>query len=633
MVKKQSSLICASIILLLINQHLFAQQDSVYNRWAEFAEEDAEIIELVQQLTDNPINLNKAEHSDFSRIPFLTQAHIEQILQYRNQNKRFKSRRPLHKILGKELYTLLKPFFSIRDIRKNSGYLKQKFQYPIDPGSAVKKYRGEPWSSKSKLYFAREKTLKIGLVTQKDVGEPNPIDYLSGYVSYNKTYWQAIAGRYHFRFGHGLAYANPFANQKSAMVLNPLRSLKTSAAPSLSSAENNGLFGACLKAQPFETFNLVLFTSVQNLDARFSRKTDKIIGIDYDGYHRTDSELEAKNNLAERITGFSASQQINPSLKVSGLISHNTYNPKIHFGQPDVSESDLRRQYYHFSGKGLKQLSLHYTGQIKAFNLSGEMCTSDQGSPGYSQKILILAEHIQFGGAYWWLSKNYQAPHGGVFNHTSNFPQAQQGLYLAAQTELGNGLTFKAYKFFTKDLWRGYFESLPQVYDEWFIETSYTIPDRIIRFQLRDKKQTQTAAPAYGQKIYRLDYEWEPNWKLRLKLRLARTNLEQGKENGTYFFQDFKYALTKHTLFYTRVTFFQTTSFKSALYEYENDLPGSFANYPLYGQGHKWYLMARVSFTDHFRLWMKLRYLRRTNPDSGISTLSRDLRFQVDWFI
>ncbi len=86
-------------------------------------------------------------------------------------------------------------------------------------------------------------------------------------------------------------------------------------------------------------------------------------------------------------------------------------------------------------------------------------------------------------------------------------------------------------------------------------------------------------------------------------------------------------------MIYARVTFFHTTSFKSALYEYENDLPGSFANFPLYGQGHKWYVMARVSFADHFRLWIKLRYLKRLNEEKQTATLARNLRIQLDWII
>jgi len=631
MTKRQGNLILIVCTLFFSYLPTFAQQDSLIARWAELAEDDVEIIELLQQLADNPINLNRAERNDFTRIPFLNSKHIDQILEYRNQNKLFKSRRPLNKILGTELYVLLKSFFSIRDIRKNNGYLKQKFVYPIDPDPTTQKYQGQLWSSSSKIYFARDKKIKMGIVTQKDVGEPNPLDYFTGYLAYSKSGWQAIAGRYNFRFGHGLAYANPFANQKSAMVLNPLRSLKTSVGPSLSSSENTGLFGACLSSRFSNNLSLTLFGSIQQLDARISRFTDEVIGIDYDGYHRSDSEVDAKNRLTERIIGLSVSKQIIQSLNISLLFSRNQYNPQIQFKQPDVSESDLRRQYYHFSGNRLNQVSAHYDSQIKNVTFSGEACFSDKGSPGYSQKILFLKDCVQFGAAYWWLNKNYQSPHGGVFNHSSTFPQAQQGLYLAMQIKPTKSLTIKAYNFYTKDLWRGYFDTLPQSYKEWFIETSYTILNKSLTLRIRNK--TQITASDFHQKIYRLDYAWNPDLKLRIKTRITRTILEEVNENGTYIFQDFKYSLTKQALIYARVTFFQTTSFNSALYEYENDLPGSFANYPLYGQGHKWYLMCRANLGNHFRLWMKLRYLKRTNMDEQTSILSRDLRFQVDWII
>lgn len=639
MKNQYGNLILIVCIFHFSQKAVFSQQDSVYGRWIEFIEDDTDLIERLDQLTENPVNLNSAEQSEFSTIPFLTIKQINLILDYRNHNEKFKSRAPLRKILGTELYALLKPFFTVKTIQKNKGYLKQKYIHPIDPDPITQKYLGEPWSSYGKFYFARDKKLKMGMITQKDAGEQSPLDFISGYLAYSGNKWQAIAGSYHFRFGHGLAFTNPFANQKSAMVLNPLHSQKTVSAPSLSSAENSGLFGLSINSQLLKNFEMTLFGSVQHLDARTDRNSEQVIGIDYDGYHRTNSELNKKNQLTERIGGLSISKTFASNFNASVLLNRFSYSPKIRFKQPYISEQDLRRQYFHFKGDHLNQLSMYFDGEIKKLNLSGEFCTSDIGDPGYSQKIMFTEEHVKFGAVYWWLSKNFQTPHGGAFNYGGTNPQAQKGLYLAVQAQLSNELSIKAYKFFTKDLWRGYFNTLPQTEEEWLIEGSYAVSKKTFALRIRSKTLTQSsgenliAAPDFHQTIYRLQYVWNAEKRLRLKTRIALTELNGENEDGMYLFQDIKYGLNRYVLIYSRITFFQTSSFKSALYEYENDLPGSYANYPLYGQGHKWYVMIRGSIGEHFRVWLKLRYLKRASTPEQTSLLKRELRLQLELII
>ena len=85
--------------------------------------------------------------------------------------------------------------------------------------------------------------------------------------------------------------------------------------------------------------------------------------------------------------------------------------------------------------------------------------------------------------------------------------------------------------------------------------------------------------------------------KIRLKGRfeyaafdIAATNLH---ENGYLIFQDLRYSPTNNLNIYGRIIFFQTDSFNSAIYEYENNLTGVLANIPLFYEGVRWYLMFR----------------------------------------
>jgi len=615
-----------------------AQDDSLLTKWAELSEDDASFSERLQQLTEHPIHINQASKTELAELPFLTSALIDSILAYRKSNGKFTTKYQLSPILGKGMYNILKPFFTVKNRRLKRGYLKHKNYYPINPAKTTQNYNGGLWYNKTKTFYSINPSSNIGIITQKDIGEQSVFDYLSAYISYNSEHCKLILGQYNFQFAHGLAFANPFSTQKSAMVLNPLRGLHNYANPSLSSAENSGLFGLYFSTQKWFGTDFHFFISRHNLDANFDESKEYITDIDYDGYHRTVNEIRSKNKIFEQITGFAISRPIGPFLTTSLLFADYKYTPGIQFKTPVVSDAQIRRQYYHFSGNDLKQFSFSYTVDYKMLSASGELVTANKGLPAYSQKLFIKKEQVQFGVAYWYAAKNFQSPHGSFFAESSAFPQAEQGFYLAAKMRLNKSFSIKAYKFFKEDLWRSYFNSLPQSKDEWLAEAIFIKPRKKIILRIRQKSSTVSSANLQGtsqedlQTIYRLHYSWNPDKNVRLQTRIAHTQLNKKEERGTYVFQGFRYKFNRWCTFYTRVAFFHTRSFSSALYEYESDLPGSFANYALYGQGHKWYVMLRSELGAHFRFWLKLRYLKRYDSAVYEQSINRELRYQLDYY-
>ncbi len=598
--------------------------------------DDVSIVERLQRISENPVSLNFADREELAEIPFLPAAQIDSILSYRKRKGVFKSRRPLRKILGPELYAVLKPFFTVSRHKSKRGYLTQKNYYPLDPGKTAQKYPGGLWYNKTKLRYSVNQNTSAGFITQKDVGEESLLDFYSAFISYKSERWKLILGQFHFQFGQGLAFSNPYSTQKSAMVLNPLRRLKTRAAPSLSSAENSGLFGLYLNRHFQNNIEVHLFASGNYLDARLDTNNETVTGIRYTGYHRTISETAAKNRLFEQITVAAVSFPAGYGLNASLLLCRYRYNPSIQFTSPYVSNSDLRRRYFHFSGSRLNQMSFSYNTHGKSVDASGELSASDKGTPGFSQKLFFRWDRFQFGVSYWRLSKNFQSPRGTVFDDSNPFPSAQQGLYLAFKIKPFAFFTLKTYKFFVKDLWRGWFNSLPGLKDEWLLEGNYSFPKKQITLRIRQKSRLVSAPGEKDflgeeiQTIYRLHYKWTPDKNFRLQSRVAYTHLNLDREHGIYIFQDFRYSFTPKLALYSRITFFQSYSFRSALYEYENDLPGSFANYALYGKGQKWYLMLRAQPAESIRLWLKLRYLKRYGKTAYRGSRIRELRFQAE---
>ena len=107
----------------------------------------------------------------------------------------------------------------------------------------------------------------------------------------------------------------------------------------------------------------------------------------------------------------------------------------------------------------------------------------------------------------------------------------------------------------------------------------------------------------------RFDITYNPSILLRFKTRFEYSKFfikDAGlSEEGYLVFEDIRAQLLKELLIYGRVIFFQTNSFNSAIYEYENDLTGILGNKGLYGEGIRYYFILRYKIIRKISLSFK----------------------------
>ena len=81
---------------------------------------------------------------------------------------------------------------------------------------------------------------------------------------------------------------------------------------------------------------------------------------------------------------------------------------------------------------------------------------------------------------------------------------------------------------------------------------------------------------------------------MRGRFEYNNINLKNSTEEGFITFQDIHFYLSSAINLYTRIAFFKTDSFNSAVYEYENDLPGTLISSALFGEGVRWYFVLKI---------------------------------------
>ncbi len=130
--------------------------------------------------------------------------------------------------------------------------------------------------------------------------------------------------------------------------------------------------------------------------------------------------------------------------------------------------------------------------------------------------------------------------------------------------------------------------------------------------------------------------------KIRVRSRAEKVFITHSQYlseiQGIHIYQDIRWNFFSFVTLNARYSSFETADYNSRIYEFENDLPGTFSNYALYGKGSKWYLMLKLSLWKTLRIWIKYRniYFDDTEAigsgDMEIEGNSRqDVRVQLNY--
>ena len=108
------------------------------------------------------------------------------------------------------------------------------------------------------------------------------------------------------------------------------------------------------------------------------------------------------------------------------------------------------------------------------------------------------------------------------------------------------------------------------------------------------------------------------NYRFELKYKLTKTiqgktrieyidySLGNNLESGFLTYQELKYKIKDRISLVGRVILFDTKSYNTRLYEFENDLRGVMTNLPMFGEGFRWYILLNYEIIKNLKLYFKI---------------------------
>lgn len=647
-------------------------ENAVQNTESEF--ENESILEDLSQLNEVRLLVNDTTNHflKLEQYGLISPVQVHSLKEYIQQYGALKSVNELIAVpdFTKEDVARIKPFVSVGEERESAISFQEQFQLGRSQfifrnqmlvenqkgflGNAeTRKYLGNKQKTYFKLRHQYRDKMSIGLLGDKDAGEeflqganPMGFDFYSAHISLkpnSKLIHQVIAGDYEVKIGQGLIQWNGFSLGKGSDATTIY--LKAPVLrPYTSSNEFNFLRGGATQLQLHQNWKATVYGSHKKIDATL--RTDSLAGnaiysIQQTGLHRTKSEIERKKNAHEQLAG------------VHVQFKKNWWTVGVAAQQRMLSDSIIYRnqdyQTFYPKGKQFQHVGINYTAIRNRVYFFGESAMSGGGATAHIhgiQRFFLSGAKATI--AYRNYAKHYQSQYASALSENTSV-QNERGVYLGFDYSPLPAISVKTYVDYFTFPWKKFRLSKPSKGNEFFLQTIYQ-PNRQtaleFRTKLENKEINQLAGDSPIHKITpqsrysnRLELRTYPSKSLYLKSRIGHSfyKTSQKKENGYLLFQDVVYQTEdKKTKLYGRLAVFNTPSFDSRVYAYENDLLYNFSVPAYYGKGTRAYAMASYAPSRQLKFWLKLaqtNFADREVISSGNNQINgnqkTDIKFQM----
>jgi hypothetical protein len=608
------------------------------------------LTELLHECLEHPMNLNTVEEGDLHSIFLLSDFQINALLLHRRLFGKFITVYELQSIdfWDQETIDRVLPFVHIDDklnqlhlsVKEaiNQGSYEATFRYQTIlqekkgytqvsdslQNSSNAYYHGNKDHYYSRFNYAYRSNLSAGITAEKDPGEAffrgaqrNGFDFYSAHAFFQGgKYLKSFAlGDYQVQIGQGLNFWTGYAFNKSSDVMSikktaqPLRPFK-------SSDESRFLRGTAVHLG-FGPWSMLTFASIKRVDAALEIDSTNqdfyfATGTDQSGLHRTNAENSRRHSLKETIAGTSVRLQLN----------------RIHFGvhaiyqgfdQP-VLKDTLPYNQFDFRGDRVLTGSLDYSFMRKNAHFFGEFSINPISKATAQLHGLLLALHqrCSFSALFRSYERDYVSFYNAGFSESGN-TQNESGLYLGLKYQPNRLLTLNAFLDVFSFPWLNYQVSSPTKGNEVLLQLSYR-PSKTLEIYARYRQQlhqknsrdldgTVSFVENVQQANYRIHISYNASESITFRSRIefvALKRLSNINEKGIVLLSDVLFKPKSWPFDLTlRYTLFDTDSYDSRLYAYENNVLNVFSIPALFNQGSRGYVLMRWTFLKNFDVWLR----------------------------
>lgn len=626
-----------------------------------------ELAQFLIDLANNPANINTASLDELIPIPGLNIRLAQGIIQYR-RTKPFETVDELLEVGGIGPATLerVRPYVTVgpradltRRLLLSPGYwtsggrfemfsrmqtvMEEQVGYTPPETEGQTRYAGNQIRYYQRFNY-RSRRLSLNLTQQKRPGEP-----LSGPTDFDFNSWHVgihdvgylrrlVVGDYGIWAGQGLVLWTGMAFGKGRDVISSPSRRERGLQPYQSSEETRFMRGVAatvggdLQLTGFYSKRPLSATVVQGDSIRFPSST---------GFHRTPTERARRFNT--ELMKYGGRLRYSTNIGVFGATGYYAEYDKY------IVPGTALHNTYDFEGSVASAFGVDYRFFLGPLILYGEGARSRNGGMGFVTGLEYpIDDNTDVALVYRNYAKDFQSLYGSGFGEVSGLPRNEEGLYVGLSHQINSMFTFTGYfdqfrfpapRFGTRQATTGF---------DWLasleIRFSRALQGYILtRSKIRENDYT--VFDNFGREINvmgqdartsirtQLDYQITRNFRTRTRFEWVRArDRHSDPEYGMLIFQDIRWNPVSRLTVDMRLALFETDSFTSRVFSFENDMLYVFSIAALSGVGQRGYILLRYNATSNIDVWLKYAatvFEDRQSVGSGLDESIGNVRSQI----
>lgn len=651
-----------------------------------FQDEDISYEELYESLLllySNPINLNKSDREELKSLYILSDYQINSLLAYKSKYGKLLSIYELQAVPGFDNITIHKllPFVTVEEHGLNTdnrpllqriwnernNYLLLRYERTLEkkkgyttpviqPGEVPpSRYVGSSGKHYARFRVSHINDFSLGFTAEKDAGEtytwdPTTHRYGADYYSFhfqleNKGKLKnLLVGDYQIQFGQSLLLAAGFTIGKGAETITTVRRSNLGIRPYTSVIETNFFRGVAATYSINKHFDLTSYYSRLRQDAiiRQDTTTDYITSIQSSGFHRTASQIEAKNDITEQTYGSTLlykNEQEN--LEIGATVLFNN------FSKPLIKRDALYNKY-EFRGENNFNTGLFYNYNWQNISLFGEIARSKSGGIGaVSGAIISLTPQLETSVVLRNYNKNFHSFYGRGFGESVTRTINEKGWYWGLKYKPTRKYEFAAYFDQFTFPWVKIGINAPSHGYEYLFRASYR-PSRNTLLYAQYRQQSKMDNPSLQESpvkypleglknnyLINLDLKINDNLSFKSRVQFSDYQFDSKNTTGYAMMQDLYLTLWQLKIS-MRMAIFDTDDYENRQYAYERDVLYAFSIPAYYGRGVRQFILLQYGLGRNIDLYGRIArttYRDRKSIGSGLESIEgnqkTDIKLQV----
>lgn len=635
---------------------------------------------------DHPINLNSEQRASLLSLHLIDELQLNSLNQYIHEKGALLSIYELKSIPGfdPKSVELLLPFICVKEavrphklvFKEITGYGRQqlllRYGQQIETSKAYQMqdsaflrpgttYLGNPQQWSMRYSFNFRNSIRMGLTAEKDAGEPWPgarfgdsiqsalgkpypsnVDFLSGYayIADLGVLKKLVLGDYHLEFGQGLTLWTGVSFGKSSESVQ-LDKYGQGIRPNSSVNENRFFRGAALTLG-WKGFAFTSFYSKNKVDGNQvvseGENVVELSSLQQTGMHRSINEIVDKDVVF--VTNYGGRLAFSHRRLETGITAYHTALSK------NLQAASPLHQLHRFSGTSTTNMGLDLRCRMNKVSLFGEAALSSNKASAYLIGIhTFFSERFNLSILYHNYGKAYQNMFAMPFAESSAGSN-EHGFYIGIKALLHMNWQLSAYADHYKFPWLTYRTDGPSIGKDYLVQVNFT-PSERADFYFRTRYKL-------NQGNHSIDYDYLPQImntvrtefrfffmvqltpSIILKNRIEYVKVHPEREEIQYGYLMYQDILFRPEHFPLEASFrymlFDTDSYDSRIYVYENDVLYAFSIPSFYDQGQRIYLMLKWKALKWMDLWLRVArttWFNRSSIGSGADEISGNHKTEV----